>query len=168
MFSLTANFLSPWRPYSSSFTNNKYCNTVFVIRICIGLVMLGQARGQPRPGQPRPGTTEIIKKRREECRLHWPGRPGNGWQSWQCGQSEPGEIHPSLPFPPPSAGSGQSPPSGLPPPHHDQPPSPILNPQPTQIQLASPTMPPSRANFGGNFIQANQTVKVKRILSENT
>ena len=112
----------------------------------IGLVMLGQARGQPRPGQPRPSRMEIIKKRREarseECSLHW-GRTGLAILAmWP----EPGEIHPS-----PSPPQQWPVPTLGPPPHHDQPPTPILNPQPTQIQLASP----SRANNGGCISKTN-------------
>ena len=100
-------------------------NCVFVG--CVGLVWwcrVGSGSwGQLRPGQPRPGRMEIIKKRREARRV----QPGLAMLAmWP----EPGEIHPSLPSPPPAVAS---PHPGASPPHHDQPPTPILNPQPTQI-----------------------------------
>ena len=54
-------------------TNNTSCMLFYAV-LDWWLVMLGQARGQPRPGQPRPSRMEIIKKRREarseECSLH--------------------------------------------------------------------------------------------------
>ena len=87
-------------------------NCVFVS--CVGLVWwcrVGSGSwGQLRPGQPRPGRMEIIKKRREARRV----QPGLAMLAmWP----EPGEIHPSLPAPPPAVASphpGASPPPSRP------------------------------------------------------
>ena len=115
----------------------------------IGLVMLGQARGQPRPGQPRPSRMEIIKKRREarseECSLHW-GRTGLAILAmWP----EPGEIHPS----PPPLSSGQSPPWGLP-------------PITTNLQLPSSILNQHRSNLHHHVEPTTEDVSVKQIMPQ--
>ena len=77
------------------------------------------------PTQTRQNGDNQEKEGGEECSLGWQARLAM-LAMWP----EPGEIHPSLPSPPPAVAS---PHPGASPPHHDQPPTPILNPQPTQI-----------------------------------
>lgn len=102
-----------------------------IYRLCVcwlcwvGLVMQGRVRllrpAKTWPTQTRQNGDNQEKEGGEESAA-WPGNAGNVARAWRDSSITPL----------PSSGSGQSPPWGLPP-HHDQPPTPILNPQPTQI-----------------------------------